>query len=690
MNPIGAGLAITFLAAAVAVAAGVTLPSRARRVVVGVSTSLSGAGGMLVGLYALAGRQYSLTLRQVLPFDGVELHVDPLSGLFMVLIGAVATVVGVYSVGYTGPGGHHGDDTPGSDRGASSRTAHTMLPVFVGAMLLVPAAANVATFLAAWELMALASLMLVLAEYRSRPPVGEAGLWYASMTQAGVVAIMVGFGLLAAGVGGESFDAIREGAATLSPLVQSSAFVLVFIGFGSKAGLVPLHVWLPRAHTEAPSHVSALMSAAMVNLGLYGIIRVGYDLLGGGPRWWGWLMLAIGTLSALYGVLQASVATDFKRLLAYSTTENLGVMLMGVGAGAIFAAEGNRVLASLLVAAALLHALNHGAFKALLFMGAGSVMRSTGLRDLDRLGGLASRMPVTTAMVAVGALGAAALPPGNGFVSEWLLLQGFTHSLGSEGVGNTVTTIAMPLAVAALALTTGLGVVAFVKAFGIGFLARPRSPEASAAVESPWSMRLAMVATALACAGLALFPAFLGESLVRAISVLPAVRDGNPIGRDGVTIRLAGISGSMSPFLVAVSLAAGVILALLGARWARARLPVRHAIPWGSGRHDLTPRMEYTATSFAEPLTRVFDDVLSPELDVNVTPHVESEYLIKSVSFRQRVPDRIEARLYPPVMSAVVRWGLWARRAQNGDLHRYLAVGFVVLIAVLVAVGVTR
>lgn len=703
MSLIAAGMATMLIAAASAATAGAIAPPRPRRILVSLLTSVSGAGGAAAGSAAVGGQQYSLTLRQLLPFGGVELHIDPLSGLFMVLIGAVAVAVGLYSVGYTTPGGHHGLEAMGSGDavdaptggpsspvgGAASRTAQTALPVFAASMLLVPAAGNVMTFLAAWELMALASLVLVLADYRARPEVGEAGLWYAAMTQAGVVLIMVGFALLAARVGGDSFEAIREGASGLSPAVASSAFVLMFIGFGSKAGLVPVHVWLPRAHTEAPSHVSALMSAAMVNLGLYGIVRVGFDLLGGGPRWWGWLMLTIGALSAVYGVLQASVATDLKRLLGYSTTENMGLILMGLGGGAVFAADGNRVLAGLLVAAALLHALNHGAFKALLFLGAGSVMRSTGLRDLDRLGGLASRMPVTTAMVGMGALGAAALPPGNGFVSEWLLIQGFTHSLGAGGVTDTVTAVAMPLAVAALALTTGLGVVTFVKVFGIGFLARPRSAQAAAAVESPWSMRLSMSTAALVCVGLALFPATLGAPLVRAISVLPTVRDGNPMGHDGVTIRLAGISGSMSPLLVAVGLAVGVILAAAGARWAQARLPVRRAVPWGSGRRTLTSRMEYTATSFAEPLTRVFDDVLSPDHDVNVTPHAESRYLIESVSFRQRVPDRIEARLYPPLISAVTWWGQWARRLHNGDLHRYLAVGFVVLLAVLIAVGVT-
>ncbi|MGK2885071.1 MAG: proton-conducting transporter transmembrane domain-containing protein [Rhodococcus sp. (in: high G+C Gram-positive bacteria)] len=691
MSSVAVGMSMIYISASLAVGAAVILPARVRRILVGLLTTVSGIGGVLAGCAALVvSQRFSLTVHQVLPFDGIELQVDPLSGLFMLLIGAVAAAVGVYSIGYTGPGGHHEHQEvfpPGC--GAQSRTAQTMLPVFVASMLLVPAAANVTTFLAAWELMALASLMLVLANYSAGKQVGEAALWYAAMTQAGVVVIVVGFGLLAGGVGGESFDAIREGTEALSPLVRSTAFVLVFIGFGSKAGLVPLHVWLPRAHAEAPSHVSALMSAAMVNLGFYGIIRVGFDLLGGGPRWWGWLMLAVGTLSAVYGVLQASVATDFKRLLGYSTTENLGIMLMGLGAGAVFAADGNRMLASLFLVAALLHALNHGAFKALLFLGAGSVMRATGTRDLDRLGGLASRMPVTTAMVAVGALGAATLPLGNGFVSEWLLLQGFTHSLGVGEVTDTVTTLAMPLAVAALALTTGLAVVTFVKVVGIGFLARPRTAGAAEASESPESMRWAMGAAALVCIGLAWFPALLGEALVRAMSVLPSIEDGSPVDRDAVTLRLAGISGSMSPLLVAVALVAGTIAVAGAVRWTGTRMPARPAMPWGSGRRSLSPRMEYTATAFAEPLTRVFDDVLSPEHDVDVTPYVESQYLIESVSFRQRVPDRIEARLYPPVISAVQRWGRWARQASNGDLHRYLAVGFLVTIFALAAVVAT-
>ncbi|MBK5247917.1 MAG: hypothetical protein JJE50_00580 [Actinomycetales bacterium] len=708
MSLIGAGLGVIAWGAIAGVTLGALAPSRARALVAGVLTSVVGAGGVLAGLAALGGQGWSLTVTDLLPLGAMTLAVDALSGAFLLLVGAVAVAVGVYSVGYTGPGGRHGaepDATSGDTtalagpssepgaaghaEGAASRTAQSALPLFVAAMLLVPAAASVSTLLVLWELMALTSLVLVLAEHRLRASVRDAGLWYAGMTHAGLVAIMLGLVVFAAGAGGESFTALRAGSGDLSPGTRSLVFVLIFIGFGSKAGMVPLHVWLPRAHSEAPSHVSALMSAAMVSLGLYGLIRVGFDLLGGGPHWWGLLVLTVGGLSALYGVLQASVAVDLKRLLAYSTTENVGLMLIGVGAAGMFAADGNRILAGVLMAAAVLHAVNHAAFKTLLFLGAGSVLRATGLRDLDLLGGLARRMPVTTALFAVGALGAAALPPGNGFVSEWVLLQGLIHSVTATGSPSVVAALSIPLAVGVVALTAGLGMVTFVKAFGVGFLARPRSTVAAAASESPLTMRAGMFLAAAACAGLALAPATAGAPLTRLLRVLPSVRDGAPLADSGIALRLAGIAGSMSPLLIALGLlVAGASVAALARRVAQGR-PRRVAQAWGSGGARLDPRMEYTATSFAEPLTRVFDDVLRPEHDIDVTPYVESRYLIESVRFRQRVPDRLEARLYPPLLAAATRWGQWSRRLANGSVHRYLAYGFVGLLSVLIVVGIS-
>lgn len=690
MSLIESGLLLVAGAAALA-CVGTPLSSRAsqasRTMLSGALTCLVGLGGVLAGVGALAGDSWSVTVPRLLPLSQAVLAIDPLSGLFMTLVGAVAIATGIYSTGYPHSHDHDHDQTPDAAGGIGSRTVQAALPLFAAAMVAVPAAGNVTTFLVLWELMALASLVLVLAEHRARPEVGQAGVWYAAMTHAGLVAILLGLVVFANAAGTETFAGMRTASVGLSPATRSLVFLLVFAGFGSKAGLVPLHVWLPRAHPEAPSYVSALMSAAMVNLGLYGVLRVGFDLLGGGPRWWWILVLAVGALSALYGVLQAGAATDLKRLLAYSTTENLGLIFIGVGAAGMFAAAGDAPLASLLMIAAVLHTVNHAAFKTLLFLGAGAVLRSTGLRDLDKMGGLAHRMPTTAVLFGLGALGASGLPPGNGFVSEWLLLQGLIHSLSGAGAPDVAVAIAMPLAVGAVALTAGLGVAMFVKAFGVGFLARPRSAEAAVATEVPRTMRAGMALAAVSCGILALAPLALVRSLERVLVTMPSIGDERPV-HGAVELQLSGITGSMSPVLIALGLTGGALLiAVLVRRWGGQ--PRRTALVWGCGGTRLSPRMQYTATAYAEPLTRVFDDVLRPEHDINITHHVESRYLVESVTYRQRVSDRIENRLYPPLLAAALWWAAMARRLQNGSVHRYLAYGLVGLLVVLIAVGVT-
>ncbi|HEX5086376.1 MAG TPA: proton-conducting transporter membrane subunit [Nocardioides sp.] len=684
MSLVSTGLALLALGAAAAavVALFSSVTSRAR--LSAALTCLVGLGGVLAGSGALAGDAWSRTFPHLLPLSEATFVVDPLSGLFMILSGGVAIAAGVYSVGYP-----HADELQdGAAGGMVSRTVQSALPLFAATLIAVPTAGNATTFLVLWELMAVASLVLVLAEHRARPEVGRAGVWYAAMTHAGVVAILLSLVLLAAAAGDESFAGIREAASGLPPATRSAAFLVAFAGFGSKAGLVPLHVWLPRAHAEAPSYVSALMSAAMVNLGVYGVLRVGFDLLGGGPQWWWLLVLGVAAASALYGVLQASVATDLKRLLAYSTTENLGLVFVGVGASGVFAAAGDAPLSGVLMIAAVLHMANHAAFKTALFLGAGSVLRSTGLRDLDRMGGLARPMPITTVLVGIGALGASGLPPGNGFVSEWLLLQGLIHSLSAASAPDVASAIAMPVAVGAVALTAGLGVATFVKAFGVGFLARPRSEEAAAATEAPRSMRAGMALAAAACAALALAPVAFVRSLDEVLATLPGIGAQEPV-RGAVQMRLSAIAGSMSPLLIAVGLAGGAVLVVALVRLSRGWRPRRTALVWGCGGTRLSPRMQYTATAYAEPLTRVFDDVLGPEHDIDVTHHVESQYLVESVRYRQRVSDRLEARLYPPLLTAATRWAARARGLQNGSVHRYLAYGLVGLLVVLVVVGVT-
>jgi hydrogenase-4 component B len=672
VNRIEAALAAAGCLAVAAAIAGLVTPPRWRATTVGLLTAGVGAAGVAAGCVALAGGRWQVSLPQVLPLSGVEFAVDALSGWVLLLVGAVTAVVGVYTIGYAGRGGH----------GSSARAPMAILPLFAAAMLAVPAAGSVATLLWTWELMAITSLLLVLVEHKHSDAVRTAGIWYAAMTQAGFVTLLIGLVWLADAAGGQSFADIRAATGGLPRGVRDGVFLLCLAGFVSKAGAVPLHPWLPRAHAEAPSHVSALMSAAMVKLGVYGLLRVGFDLLGGGTRWWWTVVGLLGATSALYGIMQAAVATDIKRLLAFSTSENVGLILLGVGMAGLLVQAGQVQVAGVALAAALLHMLNHAGFKSLLFGGAGSVLHATGKRDLDALGGLSRRMPATTFLIAGGAFAAAALPPSNGFISEWLLLQSMLHA---DAGGGTVLAVAAPIGVAVVALTAGVAVATFVKLVGTGLLARPRSAGAARAHESPAAMLLGMGLAAAGCIALTVAPAIAATPLTRVLSAvgLPA----SPIGPAAVRLRLPQLSAQIWPLalvLAIVGLTAAVALAVrvLGHRRRRARA-------WDCGDGPLTARMEYTATSFAEPLQRVFDDVLAPETDVDVTHARESEYMVAAVQYRQRIPDRVEARLYRPLIEWVGALGLAARRLASGSMHRYLAYMMTAVIVVLVA-GVWR
>ncbi len=635
----------------------------------GSATALIGAAGVWGGLVAVFGSAPQVSIGWLLPLSGVVLHLDPLGGFFSVLIGAVAVPVGVYTVGYA----RH-------ERWPA--LSLTVLPLFVAAMLLVAAAGSIPTFLLAWELMALASVLLVITDH-DRAEVRSAALFYAAMTQLGFVAILVGLMVMATSVGADRFT---EMTVVPEPL-RDVVFVLTVAGFGSKAGLVPLHAWLARAHPEAPSPVSALMSAAMVTLGVYGIIRIDLVLIGPGPRWWAVLLLLVGAASALYGVLQASVATDVKRLLAYSTTDNMGLITMALGASLLLSGAGAPEAAAIAAVAALLHLLAHAAFKSLGFMAAGSVLAATGLRDLDRMGGLARPMPVTTVLFGVAALGACGLPLGAGFVSEWLLVQALVHA-GTGG--DVVVALAAPLAVGAVALTTGLSVAAMVKAFGIGFLARPRSAAARQARESAASMLTAMVIVAVGCVVLALAPVAAAAVVARAVNVMPTdvmptARSAAPAVDFAAVIRLPGLGGSIAPGLLATAFVAALLATVVAMRWRARRRPPTVQLPlWACGADDLTPRMQYTATSFAEPLQRVFNDVLRPASDIDVTHHSESRYMVSAITYRNRIADAVEIRLYHPVVTGVKRAAEVVRRAHNGSVHLYLAYGALGVLVVLV------
>lgn len=629
-------------------------------------TAALGALGLALGLSAVFGPARHLHIGWLLPLVGVSFDLDALGGLFIAVTGAVSIGVGVYAAGY-------------AKREHWARFPLVTLPLFVAALLMVPAAGSVTTFLLAWELMAAASLVLVLSEHR-RDAARYAGVFYAIMTQLGFVAIMVALVVLSA-AGGDDFKAIAEQSDHLSSGTRTAVFLLTLLGFGSKAGLLPLHAWLPRAHPEAPSPVSALMSAAMVNMGIYGIIRIDLQLLGPGPHWMGLTLMIFGAVSAVFGVLQASVATDLKRLLAYSTTENMGLITLALGASALLSSSGAPTVAAIAMTAALLHLMSHAAFKTLGFLAAGSVLSATGLRDLDKLGGLARRMPVTTVLFGIAALGASGLPLGAGFVSEWLLLQSLIHS--PHGA-NTLLALAMPLSVGVVALTCGLGIAAMVKAFGVGFLARPRSAAAEAAREAPASMLVGMTLAAAACAVFAVAPALLGPALDKVLAVLPTLGGQGAGPRLSTILRLPGIAGSISPGALALSLFVAVAFALGIARWGGRHRPAATMAPlWACGADTLGPRMQYTATSFAEPLQRVFDDVLRPDTDVEVTHFAESLYLVEKVTYRTRLDDPVEQRFYTPVVLAVTTWAGWVRRAHNGSIHLYLTYGALWMLVVL-------
>jgi formate hydrogenlyase subunit 3/multisubunit Na+/H+ antiporter MnhD subunit len=662
-----AALASSVAFALAGACAGALLDRRRRIVAAGLLTAASGGCAAAAAAMVLGGASHvRVDWPQVLPLAGVRFDLDPLGALFVLVAGVMTTAAAVYGIGYCR-----------YQPGLESRTFQMIVPLFALSLILVPAAASVSTLLVCWEVMALTSLVAVAADQRRSADVRDAALWYGVMTHLGFVVILIGLGMFAGQIGGESFAALRGGAGELSSTTRSAVFVLAVVGFGSKAGMVPLHVWLPRAHPEAPSHMSALMSAVMVNLGVYGIVRVGFDLLGGGPRWWGLVLLGLGAVSALFGILHAMVSSDLKRLLAYSTTENVGLILLGVGAALLFDADGRPVLAGVALAAALLQVVNHAVAKGLLFCAAGAVLHGTGTRDLDRLGGLMRRMPVTGATFAIGALAVAALPPLNGFVSEWALLQALVDGASLRG---GVVQVVLPIAVAVIALTSGLAAATFVKALGTGFLARPRSEGADQAHEAGAPMRWAMLGLAGCCIGLALVPGMVFGGIARAVG-----RARHPLAIVGdTTLRLEGITSRMSPLLLACWLAVGVVVAVAVVRVVHGRRAARPAETWSSGRALLTPRMEYTATSFAEPLQRVFDDVLRPDMDIDVSHATESSYFVEAIRYRSEVQDAFERHVYAPITRGLSAWGRTARHVQNGNVLLYLAYGFGALVVFLV------
>jgi hydrogenase-4 component B len=634
--------------------------------------ALTGAlAGLGLGAVCLGTGLVPTVSATFLPLTGFALRVDGLSAFFLVVIGVVGAAVAVYGFGYSAS--YEGRYSLG--------LLGAMLNVLLLSLSVQVMADNALTFLLAWEAMSLSAYVMVLTEH-DRPGTIRAARWYIAVTHAGFAALVAMFLLLSAGELSTSFAGMRS--ATLTPGTRDAAFALALLGFGTKAGIAPLHVWLPMAHPVAPSHVSALMSGVVIKMGVYGLLRVTVDLLPAGPSWWGGLVLGVGTVSALVGVLYALMEHDLKRLLAYHSVENIGIIFIGIGAGLMFQSFGLPTLATLGIVAGMYHTINHACFKGLLFLGAGAVLHATGTRNMEEMGGLIKRMPRTAFFFLVGACAISALPPLNGFASEWLVFQAL---LGGSAVPQPEVAVIMPVAVAMLALTGGLAAACFVKAFGITFLAIPRSARAEQAHEAPRSMQVSMATLAVACVALGLAPfavvPVLGSSLAGFVGVAATAMEATL----ALPLQVPGTSGQMSPPLLTLGLVLLLALVPLGLRVLRASRRLRVADTWGCGRIGQTPRMEYTATAFAEPLRRVFAELYRPTRDLSIDFHPASKYFVQAIEYRSEIHPWIERVLYDRPLAALRRAAAWVRRLQGGSLHVYL---FYLTLAFLILLTVAR
>lgn len=669
MSPGGTEIWLRILLAAYPAGAAAALLVRGSigRAIVAVAAAVGSAAGFLMAAIVLGGGEPA-RLSLAFPLTPLVFRLDPLGAFFLVVTTVVGVAASIYSFGY----GAGGDPRV-------LRTTGVNLNLLLLGLSLQVMADNPLTFLLVWELMSLAAYFLVLAE-PDEPGAVNAATWYFSVTHAGFAALVAMFFLWSGGALTSSFAELRG--LELDGAMGDAVFLLALVGFGTKAGIIPLHVWLPRAHPVAPSHASALMSGVVLKMGVYGLIRVTFDLLGSGPAWWGMLVLALGTVSALLGVLYALMQHDLKRLLAYHSIENIGIIFMGIGAALLFRTYGLPLLAALALAAALYHTLNHACFKGLLFLGAGAVVRATHTRNIEELGGLIRRMPRTAFAFLIGSAAISALPPLNGFASEWLLFQSL---LGGARIPAQSVAVLMPVAVGLLALSSGLAAACFVKAFGITFLAIPRSARAEAAVEAPRSMQAGMFVLVAACVGLGLGPAFVVPLLGRVIARLPGLEPAVALrAANGALTGMPDGLGQMSLPAVAVALAAIAVIVLVVLRWLTPPFRMRLGATWGCGRVVQTPRMQYTATSFAEPLRRVFAQLYRPTEDLTVEVHPDSEYFIRAMRYESHVPPPVERLLYLPLLAMIRRAGRRVRHVQGGSVHVYLAYMCVALVVLLV------
>ncbi len=603
----------------------------------------------------------TLTLPLGLPWLGTHFRLDALSAFFLIVVNLGGAAASLYGLGY-------GQHEPAPHR------ILPFFPAFLAGMNMVVLADDAFTFLLSWEFMSLTSWALVMAHHQERDNV-NAGYIYLVMASFGTLTLLLAFGLLAGPDGAYDFAAIRM--AEHSTTLQALALALVLLGAGSKAGLVPLHVWLPLAHPAAPSHVSALMSGVMTKVAVYGFIRIIFDLVGE-PTWWAsMVVLALGGITAVLGVLYALMQHDLKRLLAYHTVENIGIIYIGLGLALAFQANGMTWAAALALTAALFHVLNHSLFKSLLFFGAGAVLNATHERDMEKLGGLIHRMPYTSFAFLVGCVAISALPPLNGFVSEWLTFQAI---LQSPQIPQWGLKIMVPAVGGLLALSAALAAACFVKAFGVSFLGRPRSAAAAEAVEVDRFSLAAMFLFAALCLVTGVLPGYVMDSLS---PVTLALLNGRmPVQASVSWLSIVPITESRSSYngiLVLGFIAFSTCLAIYVIhRFASHAL--RRAPAWDCGRPDASPHTQYTASSFAQPIRRVFGTLVFRARErVEMPPPGDLRPARLHVSLR----DLIWECIYTPIAAAVNYAADHLNYLQFQTIRRYLSFVFFTLITLL-------
>src|SRR5579871_1737567 len=614
------------------------------------------------------GPPWTLALPIGLPDIGARFRVDALSAFFLVVVNLGAAVTSLYALGY----GRHEEEP---------RRVLPFYAAFLAGMNLVVLADDAFTFLLAWEFMSLTSWAIVLARHRD-PANGRAGFIYLVMASFGTLCLLLALGLLAGPAGGYAFETIRL--ASHTPFTTTLAVVLVLLGAGSKAGVVPLHVWLPLAHPAAPSHASALLSGVMTKVGIYGFVRIVFDLAGMPNPWLGLVVLALGGITAVMGVLYALMQHDLKRLLAYHTVENIGIIFIGLGLALAFRANGMSVAAALAMTAALFHVFNHSVFKSLLFFGAGAVLTATGERDMERLGGLIHRMPQTALAFLIGCAAISALPPLNGFVSEWLTFQAI---LVSPDLPQWALKLTVPAVGALLALSAALAAACFVKVFGVTFLGRPRSAAAKTATEVDGYSLTAMFLLAAICFLAGVLPGFVIDTLAPVTALLTGGRMPHQAAVPWLSIvPIAESRSSYNGLIILTFLVSSALLTAMVIHRFATRATRRSAI-WDCGFPLDAPQTQYGSASFAMPIRRVFGTVI---FNVHERVDMPRPGEMRAGAFHLRVLDPAWRLAYGPLARAVANIATRLNALQFLTIRRYLALVFGTLIALLVVVAIWR